>query len=201
MVQIQAQQISFKIPPSCALSMSYACHAGRITCAWRDCAQTAGANAKPSFDCPNLSQCRRTNSMEEQSATTMTSQSFASLSKTAMSYLSSRSIHACAHLRNICSRSHVLPARPFVRLGSNRPALSLRDRALSCRQCCCASYHTSALHQSSNPLTISQLKQNVRLERRMSMRTNATVGADTTGTAVLEKSTTAAHNPLLEVGC
>ena len=109
-----------------------------------------------------------------------------------MSCISSRSIQACAHLRNVCSRSHVLPARPFARFSLAR-VCSPRDRAPYRRASVCASCRASTVRNSQKHLSASHLSQRFVCKRNMS--------SDATATTTPEKATTADNNPLLEVSC
>ena len=138
---------------------------------------------------PNLDECERTNSLKTNSLTTSSS---ASLTNEEMNCISSGSIHACAQLRNVCSRSHVISSRPFARFSLAR-AYSLRDRAPARRAYLCATYHTSPVRNSYKDLSASRLSQRSSCDRNMSS-SNATA-------TTAEKVTTADNNPLLEVSC
>lgn len=109
-----------------------------------------------------------------------------------MNCISSRSIHACAQLRNVCSRSHFLPARPFASFSLAR-VCSLRDRAPARRASSSAAYRASTVRSSyKNCLSASRLSQRSSSDRNMSSNATATTA---------EKVTTADNNPLLEVSC
>lgn len=103
-----------------------------------------------------------------------------------MNCISSRSIQACAQLRNVCSRSHILPARPFTRFSLARVC---DLRASSRRAPSCASCHTSATRNIFKHSNAPQFSQ--RSSRKRNMGSNAIVAP--------EKATTADNNPLLEV--
>lgn len=105
-----------------------------------------------------------------------------------MNCISSRSIQACAQLRNVCSRSHILPARLFTRFSLARVC---DLRASSRRAPSCASCHTPAPRNIFTHSSAPQLSQ--RSSRKRNMGSNAIVAP--------EEATTADNNPLLEVSC